>query len=179
VWVRAEAKNTSEWTLLPGRAAVFLGDDFLGNSAVETVQPGQALTLHLGADPGVTVERTLVQDEKKEPGFLSSRVSLVERWRVHLENHGTAGAAPDGSVAVIVREAVPRTRDDRISIEITRSEPAESQEQRWKEEREELGIHTWVLRVPKGGATDLVLETTIQHPKDLELVRRNEPIPAR
>src|SRR5206468_9066252 len=30
VWLRARAKNTSPWVLLPGSAAVFFGADYLG-----------------------------------------------------------------------------------------------------------------------------------------------------
>ena len=56
VWLRGRAKNTTAYTLLPGLASVFLGQDFLGRAAVELVQPGAELTLHLGADPFVEVE---------------------------------------------------------------------------------------------------------------------------
>ena len=44
----AKAKNTSPWTLLPGNAAVFFGNDYFGDARIETIQPGQELTLHLG-----------------------------------------------------------------------------------------------------------------------------------
>jgi uncharacterized protein (TIGR02231 family) len=46
VWLRAKAKNTSPWVMLPGTAAVFFGADYLGPAAIETVQTGQELTLH-------------------------------------------------------------------------------------------------------------------------------------
>jgi len=170
VWLRGKAKNTSPWTMLPGPAAVFFGADFLGPAQIGTVQPGQELTLHLGADPGLTVKREQTEDMSKGPGFLSSTSSDTKSWRVHLENHGTLGAAADGSVEVIVREVLPRPRDERVTIELSKSSQKESDLARWKQDREERGIHTWVLRVPSGEkGIDLVWQRTISFPKGAEI----------
>ena len=166
VWLRGKARNSSPWILLPGTAAVFFGADYLGPAEIETVQTGQELTLHLGADAGLSVKREQIEDVNKGPAFLSSRASELKSWRVHLENHGTLGAAPDGSGEVVVREVLPRSRDEKVEVEISKSAPEESKDARWKQDREERGIHTWVLRVPRGEkGADLVWQRTISHPK--------------
>ncbi len=170
VWLRGKAKNTSPWAMLPGTAAVFFGADYLGPAELETVQPGQEFTLHLGADPGLSVKREQIEDQAKGPGFLSSRASDVKSWRVHLENHGAPGAAADGSVVVIVRESLPRPRDERIEVELSKSSEGESDLVRWKQDREERGIHTWMLKVPAGEkGLDLVWQRTISFPKGLKI----------
>ena len=170
VWLRGKARNTSPWTMLPGSAAVFFGADYLGLAQLETVQPGQEFTLHLGADPGVTVKREQIEDQSKGPGFLSSRASEVKSWRVHLENHGALGAAADGSVVVIVRETLPRPRDERVEVELSKSSEPESDLVRWKQDRNERGIHTWMLTVPAGEkGIDLVWQRTITFPKGLRI----------
>jgi len=171
VWLTGRAKNTSAYTLLPGQASVFLGQDFLGRASVDLVQPGAELTLHLGADPFVEVERTRTEDMEKGPGFLSSQASKLEGWRIHVKNHGAPTQAKDGAVEVIVREVLPRPRDERIEVEISKAEPKVSTEERWKQDREEKGIQTWVLRVPKNGAADIRWEYTIGYPKDARVVR--------
>ncbi len=172
VWLTGRAKNTTEYTLLPGAASVFLGQDFLGRASVELVQPGQELTLHLGADPFLEVERTQTQDLEKGPGFLSSQASKVEGWRIHIQNHGAPTKAQDGAVEVIVREVLPRARDERIEVELSKSEPKPSTAERWKLDREEKGILTWTIRVPKGGAKDVIWESTIGYPKGEKVVRQ-------
>jgi hypothetical protein len=43
---------------------------------------------------------------------------------------------------VIVREAAPKSRDDRISVEISKAEPKPSSDERWKQDRDEKGIQT-------------------------------------
>jgi uncharacterized protein (TIGR02231 family) len=171
VWLRARTKNTSQWALLPGTAAVFFGADFVGNAALEAVQPGQEFTLALGADAGLTVVRTQIDDLNKGPGFLSSTNSKIDGWRIHLENHGTVGANTDGSVDVIVREVLPRAQDERIEVEISRAEPKPSSDARWKQDMDEKGIQTWVVRVPKSGQSDIVFQTTVEYPKDTRIVR--------
>ena len=170
VWLRGKAKNTSPWVMLPGSAAVFFGADYLGPAQLETVQPGQEFTLHLGADPGLSVKREQIEDQSKGPGFLSSRASDVKSWRVHLENHGALGAAADGSVVVIVRESLPRPRDERIEVELSKGSESESDLVRWKQDRNERGIHTWMLKVPAGEkGLDLVWQRTISYPKGLKI----------
>jgi hypothetical protein len=156
--------------MLPGTAAVFFGADYLGPAQIGTVQPGQELVLHLGADPAFTVKREQTEDQQQGPGFLSSRASDVKSWRVHLENHGALGAGKDGSVEVILRESLPRPRDERIEVELSKSSQKESETARWKQDRDERGIHTWVLRVPAGEkGLDLVWQRTITFPKGLRI----------
>jgi len=170
VWLRGKAKNSSPWTMLPGTAAVFFGADYLGPAEIGTVQPGQELTLHLGADPALTVKREQIEDQQQGPGFLSSRASDVKSWRVHLENHGALGAAKDGSVELILRESLPRPRDERVEVELSKSSQKESDLVRWKQDREERGIHTWMLTVPAGEkGLDLVWQRTITFPKGLHI----------
>lgn len=172
VWLRGKAKNTSAWTILPGDAAVFLGADYLGLAHLDAVQPGQEFTLHLGADPALVVKRTQTEDMNKGPSFLASRAKKIEGWRVHLENHGAKSLDKDGSVEVIVREVLPRSRDERVDVELTKSEPKDSRDDRWKQDLDENGIHTWIVRVPRNGASDVVWQTTITYPKGAELVRQ-------
>jgi len=94
VWLRGRAKNGTPWTLLPGTAAVYFGNDFIGNSRFDKpVLPEQEFTLHLGADPGLVVTREQTQELHEEPGFLGRRQSQTEGWRILLENVGAHAAA--------------------------------------------------------------------------------------
>jgi uncharacterized protein (TIGR02231 family) len=172
VWLQGRAKNTSVWTILPGDAAVFLGADYLGLAHLDAVQPGQDLTLHLGADPHITVARTQIEDLSKGPALFSSRAQKIEGWRIHLENHGARTDARDGAVDVVVHEVLPRSRDERLEVELTKSEPKTSKGERWKQDRDEKGIETWVVRVPADGAQDVVWQSTIRYPNGADLVRQ-------
>ena len=169
VWLRGIATNTSEWTLLPGRAAVFFGADYLGDAHLDLVQAEEEFTLHLGAAPMISVERTQFEDVEEEPGFLSNTMSRRRAWRVHFENHGSVVANDDGSVSVIVREGIPISQDSRLEVVLARNDPDFSEDERWEQDREEEGIHTWELEVPASGSTDLVYSVEIRYPKELQV----------
>jgi hypothetical protein len=62
-----------------------------GPAQIDTVQTGQELTLALGADRGSRASARRRESLSKGPGFLSSRSSKIEAWRMHFENHGTSG----------------------------------------------------------------------------------------
>ncbi len=172
VWLRAKAANTSEWVMLPGRAAVYFGADFLGHAELEGVQLGQELTLHLGADPGLTVQRTQLADLREGSGVFSSRATQRASWKIEVENHGAFTSRADGAVEVIVQEVLPRPRDERIKVEIDEVKPKLAEEERWKKEREEKGVLTWVVRVAKAGKQVIEITTEIAFPEDMKLVRQ-------
>ncbi len=170
VWLRARATNTSDWVMLPGRAAVYFGADFIGHAELPAVQKQEELTLHLGPDPGLLVERTQLEDLTEESGLFSSRKTLQQSWRIRVANNGAFTAARDGSVAVLVHEVLPRATDDRVTVEIEKAKPALATSARWAKEREEKGVLTWSLRVPKGGQRVIELATSIAYPEDMRLV---------
>ena len=167
VWLRGRAKNTTAFVLLPGPAAVFFGEDFIGNSRLNEVQPGQELELALGAVPGITAERVLVGEEHDPPGFLSSTAEEISRWRVRLSNHGSPVTEPDGSVRVVVREAVPRSRDERLVVKVSKMSHEPSRADRWRADQDDRGIWTWIVPVAAGGEADLTWQVTLAHPNSM------------
>jgi uncharacterized protein (TIGR02231 family) len=171
VWLRGKAKNTTAWTILPGRAAVYFGADFLGHAQLSAVQPGEELTLHLGRDPGFTLERVQTENQAKQPGVFSSRTTQVDGWRLKLKNNGALVVGADGAATVFVREALPRATDDRIKVELADAKPEPSADERWKKDRDEQGIVTWAVRVPKSGETAIAWRLKVSFPEGSRITR--------
>ena len=78
-------------------------------------------------------------------------------------------SAADGSVSVIVREAVPVSKDSRLKVDLARNEPVHSKDERWEQDREESGIYTWELSVPANESADLVYSVEISYPTELQI----------
>lgn len=171
VWLRGRTKNTSAWTMLPGEASVYCGADFLGKAQLEAVEPGQEFTLHLGADPALAVERIQRVDEHQTAGVFSSDATEHDAWTIRLENHGAAAAAADGSALVFVREALPRATDERIEISLVDVSHEPAKGERWKQDRDEQGIVTWALRVPKDGEVALRYGVKVAYPEKARLTQ--------
>jgi uncharacterized protein (TIGR02231 family) len=165
VWLRGRTKNTSPLTLLPGVASVFLGGEFLGRCQLDAVQPGQEFTLHLGADPALELERIQKDLSNEQGGVFSNDQERSETWLVRLKNHGALACGPDGKVKVFVREALPRSSDERLEIELASSSPKPLGDARWKQDRDEQGIATWLLEVPRGGEAQLQYRLDYEYPE--------------
>ena len=93
-------------------------------------------------------------------------------YLLELENNGAFTGRSDGAVDVIVQEVLPRPRDDRIKVTIDEVKPKLAEDERWKKEREEKGVLTWIVRVPRGAKSTIELTTEIAYPEDMKLVRR-------
>lgn len=171
VWLRGRTKNGSQWTLLPGTANVYLGGDWLGRAQLAAVQPGEEFTLHLGADDAIKVERRQAEDMAKGPGFFSSRNEKVEAWRILVTNNGAVSKTPDGAVDIVVREALPVSTDERITVEIAKLEPKLAQDERWKKDLDEQGIRTWLVKPAKGKTAEIKWQTTVSYPKDTQILQ--------
>lgn len=169
VWLRGVAANSSPWTLLPGRASVFFGADYVGAAEIGLVSPGAELTLHLGADPALVVERVQTEDMTKGPGLFGSRETQSETWRVTIENHGAAAA--NGAAEVFVTEALPRSTDERITVELAKSSPKPLEDERWKKELEEQGVRAWTLSVPRDGKAALEYQVKVSYPQGATIMR--------
>ncbi|MBI1380755.1 MAG: mucoidy inhibitor MuiA family protein [Planctomycetaceae bacterium] len=170
VWVLAKGQNSSPWTLLPGRAAVFVDGSYAGATELERTGAGASLELELGPDPSFTVERVQLADSHKEPGFFGSRASRTEGWRVRIAHEGGAG----GAQRVKVLEALPRPRDQRIEVEVLSTKPKpDTTSDEAKKLQQELGVLTFEIDVPRGGEALLEWSTKVSWPADLEIRRRN------
>ncbi|CAG8784140.1 435_t:CDS:2, partial [Acaulospora colombiana] len=52
-FLQAKVKNTSQYLFLPGRANIFLDDNFVAKSSIDHVSPGESFHCSLGVDPQV------------------------------------------------------------------------------------------------------------------------------
>ena len=67
---------------------------------------------------------------------------------------------------------LPRPKDDRIKVTLDEVKPKPSEDERWKKEREETGVLTWIVHVPKAGKALIELTTEIAFPEDMKLIRQ-------
>ena len=155
VWMRGKGSNDTPWHLLPGPAAVFVGGDFVGDAYIDTVAVGDEFTLPLGVDQGLSIERTRVTNEKGTRGFLSSKNTQIDDWRLVVTNYGGMTGRADGVVRVIVQEVLPTSTYDSLRVTLRDVTPPLSTSADFKEVREEKGILTWELDVPKNGQSEI------------------------
>ncbi|KAG8736354.1 hypothetical protein FRC11_002699 [Ceratobasidium sp. 423] len=119
VFLTCKVMNSSEFTLLPGEASVFMDDNFVSKSRIEHVSPNESFKTSLGVDsalrvtyPGAkTLNRTAAQS-----GFLfmskEEQSVSAQSQRITIRNTRPA------SVSVRVLDHVPVSTDTRLKVNV-------------------------------------------------------------
>ncbi len=153
---RSIALNDSAFTLLPGEAALFEGDEFLGSSTLPQTAPGQELELALGVDERIRVERELTQREVDKT-FLSDRRRTRFGYKITLES-GLRTAQ-----TVIVRDQLPVSRHEDIKVKLEVAEPKPATQS-------ELNQLEWKVSVAPGSKQVIKFEFTLEHPRAMDVL---------
>lgn len=155
VFRRVKVPNASAFTLLPGRAQLFLADDYLGASDVKLTAPGQIFELFFGADDRLRVQRgTTRRDVGKS--FLGGKRRLHYAYEIRLWNH------TDAAQKLTVVDQVPLPQHEDIKVTVDSAEPKPSRQ-------DDLNIMIWNLVVAPGGDQKINYAFTIEHPRELAL----------
>jgi len=152
---RAWVKNESAYSLLPGPAQLFEGDDYLGTTRLEFVAPQQEIELFLGADERLRVERELTLREV-DKNLLGDKRRLRYGYTLTLDN---LRGAPQ---TVTVRDQLPVPRDEQIKVRLDGADPRPTT-------HDDLNLLEWKLEAGPGKTT-VKFEFTVEHPRTMEVL---------
>jgi uncharacterized protein (TIGR02231 family) len=153
---RAEIKNTSEYSLLPGSAQLFEGDEYLGATRLEFVAPGQTFELALGADERLAVKRELAARDVDKAFILGDRRRIRYAYNIELEN------LRETPQVVYVRDQIPVTRDEQIKVKLEQADPKPT-------EQSELNLLEWKLTIDQGAKRTIRYEYSVEHPRAIDV----------
>ncbi|KIM32689.1 hypothetical protein M408DRAFT_20058 [Serendipita vermifera MAFF 305830] len=112
-FLRARVKNTSPYLLLPGRANIFLDDNFVAKSEIEHVSPNETFNCSLGVDPQVKVTyHPRTKKSRLQGGLLSTRITTTASHQKITIKNNRGAAIP----RLLVREQVPVSHDERLKV---------------------------------------------------------------
>jgi uncharacterized protein (TIGR02231 family) len=154
---RAEVKNTSPYSLLPGQAQLFEGDEYLGATQLEFVAPGQTFELALGADERMRVEREMVLRDVDKAFLLGDRRRVRYGFTIRLEN------LRDTPQQITVRDQVPVPRDEQIKVRLDGTDPKPA-------EQSELGQLEWRLTLDRGAKQTIRFDFNVEHPRQMDVI---------
>ena len=153
---RAKLKNDSPYTLLPGAAQLFEGDEYLGAARLTLIAPAQEFELALGADERLRVERKLALREVDKAFSLSDRRRLRYAYTIEVEN------LRDAPQTVLVRDQLPVARDEQIKIKLESAEPKPT-------EQTDLHLLEWQLTLQAKAKQKIRFEFSVEAPRAMEL----------
>jgi uncharacterized protein (TIGR02231 family) len=153
---RAQVTNDSPYTLLPGSANLFAGDEFIGATELELTAPNGELELYLGPDDRVRVKRELRRREVDKK-LLGDRRRLRYGYEVTLENLLPAEAK------IALHDQIPVSRHEDIKVKLEFAEPKPA-------EQTGLNLLNWELTLAPGEKQMVRFGFTVEHPQGMRLV---------
>lgn len=150
--------------LLQGTVAVFLGEDYLGQTIIDTTAPGEELTLDLGVDDQVRVKR-VQRDSEDQVGIFSKSVHYRTDLALTIDNF------QNKPITLFIKDRIPFTESDLLKVKIDRATTTHMPEGFDSDD----GLLSWTLEVASGETTNLELGWWIEAPPDVQLTRREAP----
>ncbi|KAF8592965.1 hypothetical protein BDV93DRAFT_612393, partial [Ceratobasidium sp. AG-I] len=121
VFLRCKVVNSSEFTLLPGEAGVFVDDNFVSKSRIEHVAPNDSFKASLGTDPALRVSYPSVRTLKRTT-IQSSFAFLAKDTRQSVAAHSqritVRNSRPSSVSALRVLDHVPVSTDSRLKVNV-------------------------------------------------------------
>ncbi len=157
VYLRGTLRNTLDYPLLGGKADLFVDQDFVGSSSLGMVPSGDEVKLFFGADPGIKVTREQVKREKNAPGFLGKDEKTRLAFKITIQNFRATPAA------VEILDQIPVSQNSKIDVKDVNLQPAPAK-------RDEKGFLTWNLTLAPQEKKEILIEFTVEYPKDANIV---------
>ena len=163
VYLRGTLRNASAFQLLPGRAQVFMGGEFVGETQVPSVAPQGEFRVWFGPDPALSARREVLSKVTGASGLFGGAELTTWNNRITVSN----GTGRDVTVEVLDRR--PVSRNEKVEAKLASAKPALSADKAYVSERQPQGILRWDLPVPAGAQGPKAATVTWT----VELVRPN------
>ncbi len=151
VYVRSDLVNESDFQLLPGAVAIFVGADYVGPTTLRDIAPHEAFEVYFGIDRAVTAKRTILVQEEAKTGLLGGGRKSSYDYRIELANG--AGKA----IAVELWDRMPVSRSDRVEVQLANLSHDLSGDAAYLEGPFTRGLLKWDLSVPASAQNALAM----------------------
>ena len=136
--------------LLPGRARIFHGGQFVGETRLDTVAPGEEFEVQLGVDDQIKVERKL-RRRSTAKALLGGTRTIDIAYEITVDNHHERRAT------VSVHDHIPVSTDGDIKVRARETSPPPA-------ETDDLGELTWNLALAPRQSATIKHRFTVEHP---------------
>jgi uncharacterized protein (TIGR02231 family) len=153
-FLAATAVNETGLPLLGGTAGVWVGDEFVGRTALPMTPAGGELRLGFGADDRIELERKVLERRRETAGLLTKDEVWRYRVRIAVKNRY---ALP---VSLALEDLVPVSRDEKVKVAVLDGTTPGA-----KEDPSRPGVRTWTLALPPRKETVVELRYEVRCPE--------------
>jgi uncharacterized protein (TIGR02231 family) len=146
-------KNPAAYPLLDGRVRSYRAGSYVGDARLRYRGVGEPLEVSLGVDDEVAVERKVVDEQDRDPSFLSSTKHILRSYRMIVTSRASA---PE---TVELRENVPVSKIDDVRVEVMAKQTTGGYAL-----DAQRGFLTWSVPLKSGERKDVDIAYTIHLP---------------
>jgi uncharacterized protein (TIGR02231 family) len=152
-------KNPAAYPLLEGRVRSYRNGSYVGDTQLRYQGIGAPFEVSLGVDDDLAVERQVIQEQDRDPSFLSSTKHIVRAYRMKLTNR-----AASGTETIELRENVPVSKMDDVKVELVAGQTSSG----YALDRTR-GFVTWSVPLQRGEWHTIDLAYTIHLPDNWQV----------
>jgi uncharacterized protein (TIGR02231 family) len=152
----ADLVNTAPFPLLPGPLDAFRRSGFIARTPLERVAEGQKFHLTFGLEDGLKVKRVVLDEIRRDAGFLNTKSRFRFAYKFEVENHLDRGET------VELTDHLPVSELDDVNVEV------EERTTKPSEYRKDDGIVTWKIAVPSGAKQAVELAFHVDVPSSYD-----------
>jgi uncharacterized protein (TIGR02231 family) len=153
---RARVANDSPYTLLPGQANLFAGDEFIGSTPLELIPPQGEIEIYLGVDDRLAVKRELKRREVDKK-LLGGRRRIHYGYETTLENQLPRPAS------ITLHDQMPVSMHEEVKVRLESANPAPSKQT-------ELNLLDWEFTLQPGEKRVVRFDFEVESPQGMELL---------
>ena len=151
----AQIKDWQALNLLPGQTSVYFEGSYVGQGYIDFNQIREGMTISLGREKRIMVERVEDENNQSKAGLLGGGVQRTFSYTIHADN-----ARPD-AVKLLIRDQLPVSQDSEINV--TDLKLADGRHD------EKTGMLEWERMIPAGGKESIVFSYGVKYAKDLHV----------
>lgn len=152
----ADLTDEAPYPLLAGFVEIFWKGGFVGRQSLERVAAGAAFHLTIGLDDRFKVERSVIEEVKRDTGLFGSSHRLRYGYRIEVQSH----ASRPETVELAEQIPVSEIDDVKVAVEATTTPGFALQA--------EDGRLTWRLALPPGQARTVELHFHVDLPSEYD-----------
>ncbi|MFX1576413.1 MAG: mucoidy inhibitor MuiA family protein [Promethearchaeota archaeon] len=137
--------------LLPGKARIYFQDEYLGETHLSLVAPNEKVDVGMRFSYDLKVEKKLVAKSTEKKGLLKGNVARDYAYELIIKNFRNKLSA------VKIMDRIPHSDSEIIKIDDRKFSPQPT--------KDELGILTWEIEVPKEGETKIIYSFQVEYPR--------------
>ena len=154
-YLRAKVENNSGYVLLPGKANLFHGEEYVGVTMIEDTA-AREFELQMGVDERVSVTRELVHREVSK-AFIGSTKKTQFSYRIRIANQLAAASR------ITILDRIPHSRHEDIKVKLLDTAPKVT-------EQTDLSELKWNLTLEAGRTMDVQFGFSVEHPKVMRVL---------